>query len=68
MAHLSYLTVTHMDPRALGAYHGLGVAAAQMGLKQQAAASFEIYLRGDNSASPHAQSARQWLATLRASP
>jgi len=64
MAYLSYLSVTHMDSRASGAYYGMGVAAANLGLKPQAISSFEIYLRADPSASSHAQSARQWLATL----
>ncbi len=65
MAYLSYLSVTHMDSRATGAYYGLGVAAAQMGLKPQAIESLELYLRNDPSNSQYAQSARQWLLHLR---
>lgn len=64
MAYLTYLTVTYMDPRSLGAYYGLGTAAARLGMRDAAINAFENYLRGDATSS-FANTARQWLTTLR---
>lgn len=64
MAYLSYLSVLYLDPASGGAYYGLGVSAAQMGLRPQAISAFENYLKADPN-STYAQAARQWLTQLK---
>jgi len=64
MAYLSYLSVLYLDPKSGGAYYGLGVSAAQMGLRPQAISAFENYLKADPN-SAYAQTARQWLQQLK---
>jgi thioredoxin-like negative regulator of GroEL len=65
LAYLSYSAALGLNPGGYTAYYGMGMAASQLGWKDQAIGALEQYLRHDGN-SQYAVSAREELRKVRA--